>query len=100
MASLFNGEVALVTGGASRIGRGTALETTETEWGELELFLKIFAVNATGGAIVNTASVAGMAGLGGAGYCGSKHAVIGLCSKRASFTTGHPLAVDGGALAR
>jgi len=115
------------------------------------------------GAIVNTASVAGMAGLSGPGYCGSKHAVIGLtrsaamryatdgirinavlpgviatpmlgaiaqseegariigqmhpigrmgrpeevadgvvflCSDKASFITGHPLAIDGGYLAR
>jgi NAD(P)-dependent dehydrogenase (short-subunit alcohol dehydrogenase family) len=115
------------------------------------------------GAIVNTSSVAGMSGLSGPGYCGSKHAVIGLtrsaamayatqgvrvnavcpgaivtpmteaaakdpqaaaimaqmhpmgrmgqaqevadaviflCSSKASFITGHPLAVDGGYLAR
>jgi NAD(P)-dependent dehydrogenase (short-subunit alcohol dehydrogenase family) len=116
------------------------------------------------GAIVNTASVAGMSGSGHPSYNGSKHAVIGitknvamlcatrgirvnaicpgaidtpmvqnvtarnpdnakliaklhpmqrigqpqevadavlfLCSARASFITGHPLAVDGGTLAR
>jgi NAD(P)-dependent dehydrogenase (short-subunit alcohol dehydrogenase family) len=116
------------------------------------------------GAIVNTASVAGMTGSGHPSYNGSKHAVIGitknvamryatqgirvnavcpgaidtpmvqnvtarnpenakliarlhpmnrigqpnevadavlfLCSARASFITGHPLAVDGGTLAR
>jgi len=117
-----------------------------------------------GGAIVNTASVAGINGTGHPSYIGSKHAVIGLtksvamlcatqnirvnavcpaaidtpmvqdmterdpnnakliaklhpmkrigqphevadavlflCSERASFITGHPLAVDGGTLAR
>jgi len=117
-----------------------------------------------GGAIVNTASVAGVNGTGHPSYIGSKHAVIGLtksvamlcatqgirvnavcpaaidtpmvqdvtardpdnarliaklhpmkrigqpqevadavlflCSARASFITGHPLAVDGGTLAR
>jgi len=116
-----------------------------------------------GGAIVNTASVCGMAGPGHPSYVGSKHAVVGmtrtvgmayaaqgirvnavcpgaiatpmvqrvmadnpanikaienlhpmkrigepqeiadavlfLCSHRASFITGHPLAVDGGKLA-
>ena len=30
------------------------------------------------GSIVNTASIVGVSGNGGAGYCGSKHAVIGL----------------------
>jgi NAD(P)-dependent dehydrogenase (short-subunit alcohol dehydrogenase family) len=117
-----------------------------------------------GGAIVNTASVAGFNGTGHPSYIGSKHAVIGmtkavamlcatqgirvnavcpgaidtpmvqgvtarnpdnakliarlhpmnrigqpdevanavlfLCSDRASFITGHPMAVDGGTLAR
>jgi len=117
-----------------------------------------------GGAIVNTASVAGFNGTGHPSYIGSKHAVLGLtksvamhyatqnirvnavcpaaidtpmvqdmtardpnnaklvaklhpmkrigqpyevadavlflCSERASFITGHPLAVDGGTLAR
>jgi NAD(P)-dependent dehydrogenase (short-subunit alcohol dehydrogenase family) len=117
-----------------------------------------------GGAIVNTASVAGLAGSGHPSYIGSKHGVVGitksaamllatqgvrvnavcpgaidtpmvqsvsarnpenakliaklhpmsrigqpeevanavmfLCSDRASFITGHPMAVDGGTLAR
>jgi NAD(P)-dependent dehydrogenase (short-subunit alcohol dehydrogenase family) len=121
-------------------------------------------LNTGGGAIVNTASVAGVNGSGHPSYIGSKHAVIGitksvamlcatqgirvnavcpgaidtpmvqsvsarnpenakliarlhpmsrigrpeevanavmfLCSDRASFITGHPMAVDGGTLAR
>ncbi|MBO9696765.1 MAG: SDR family oxidoreductase [Sphingopyxis sp.] len=159
---------------------GVALEGMETPWGDLAAYDRSIAVNQRGlllcmtaelrhmeragrGAIVNTASIAGMSGAGGAGYCGSKHAVIGLtrsaalryaaqgirinavcpgairtpmveaiaqeeeaarfiaamhpmnrigeaqevadavvflCSDRASFITGHPLAVDGGYLAR
>jgi len=159
---------------------GVSLEDYDTEWEDVELYDKVVAVNQRGvmlcmaaelrqmakqgsGAIVNTASVAGMAGLAGAGYCGSKHAVVGLTrsaamryaaqgirvnavcpgaietpmtkspkmteesqrfmaqmhpmnrwgqaheiadavvflvSDRASFITGHPLAVDGGYLAR
>lgn len=159
---------------------GVALEGMETPWGDLDAYDRSIAVNQRGlllcmaaelrhmeragrGAIVNTASIAGMSGAGGAGYCGSKHAVIGLtrsaalryaaqgirinavcpgairtpmveavaqeeeaarfiaamhpmnrigeaqevadavvflCSDKASFITGHPLAVDGGYLAR
>lgn len=159
---------------------GVSLEEMTTPWGDLCRYDRTIAVNQRGvmfsmvaelrhmaaagrGAIVNTASVAGMAGLGGAGYCASKHAVIGLtrsaamyyapqgirvnavcpgaistpmiaptladeqgaqflaqmhplgrlgeaeevaeavlflCSDKASFITGHPLAVDGGFLAR
>lgn len=159
---------------------GVALEGMETPWGNLDAYDRSIAVNQRGlllcmaaelrhmeragrGAIVNTASIAGMSGAGGAGYCGSKHAVIGLtrsaalryaaqgirinavcpgairtpmveavaqeeeaarfiaamhpmnrigeaqevadavvflCSDKASFITGHPLAVDGGYLAR
>lgn len=159
---------------------GVALEGMETPWGDLEAYDRSIAVNQRGlllcmaaelrhmesagrGAIVNTASIAGMSGAGGAGYCGSKHAVVGLtrsaalryaahgirinavcpgairtpmveavaqeeeaarfiaamhpmnrigeaqevadavvflCSDKASFITGHPLAVDGGYLAR
>ncbi len=159
---------------------GVSLEDYDTEWEDVALYDKVVSVNQRGvmlcmaaelrqmarqgsGAIVNTASVAGMAGLAGAGYCGSKHAVIGLTrsaamryaaqgirinavcpgaiatpmtmsesmteqsrefmaqmhpmnrfghaheiadavvflvSDRASFITGHPLAVDGGYLAR
>jgi NAD(P)-dependent dehydrogenase (short-subunit alcohol dehydrogenase family) len=159
---------------------GVALEGMETPWGDLAAYDRSIAVNQRGlllcmaaelrhmeragrGAIVNTASIAGMSGAGGAGYCGSKHAVVGLtrsaalryaaqgirinavcpgairtpmveavaqeeeaarfiaamhpmnrigeaqevadavvflCSDKASFITGHPLAVDGGYLAR
>jgi len=153
----------------------------EVFW-DSSVFAETFAINASGvfycmkhevehmltqeggGAIVNMASVAGMAGPGQPSYMGSKHAVIGmtravavayaaqgirvnavcpgaidtpliervranspasaeiianmhpmarigqpnevagavlfLCSARASFITGHPLAVDGGYLAR
>lgn len=159
---------------------GVALEGMETPWGDLTAYDRSISVNQRGlllcmtaelrhmekagrGAIVNAASIAGMSGAGGAGYCGSKHAVIGLtrsaalryaaqgirinavcpgairtpmveavaqeeeaarfiaamhpmnrigeaqevadavvflCSDKASFITGHPLAVDGGYLAR
>ena len=159
---------------------GISLETLETPWPTIELYDKSIAVNQRGvllcmaaelrqmarqgsGAIVKTASIAGLSGLGGAGYCASKHAVVGLtrsaamryaadgirvnavcpgvivtpmtapiaddpkgravldqmtpmnrmgeareiadaviflCSDKASFITGHPLAVDGGYLAR
>jgi NAD(P)-dependent dehydrogenase (short-subunit alcohol dehydrogenase family) len=152
-----------------------------TEFWDTPIFDNTFAINARGvflcmkyevpamlktggGAIVNTASVAGINGTGHPSYIGSKHAVIGitkavamlcatqgirvnavcpaaidtpmvqdvtardpdnarliaklhpmkrigqphevadavlfLCSERASFITGHPLAVDGGTLAR
>jgi NAD(P)-dependent dehydrogenase (short-subunit alcohol dehydrogenase family) len=159
---------------------GVSLEDYTTPWESVELYDKVVAVNQRGvmlcmaaelrhmakqgsGSIVNTASVAGMVGLAGAGYCGSKHAVVGLtrsaamryaaegirvncvcpgaistpmteaeglsdqsrsfmaqmhpmnrmgraeeiadavvflASDKASFITGHPLAVDGGYLAR
>lgn len=159
---------------------GVSIETMTTPWGDQEAYEGVFGPNCHGvmyciaaearhmakarrGAIVNTASVAGMAGLSGPGYCGSKHAVVGftrsaamrwaaegirvnavcpgaivtpmtdvtvsdpqaaafmaqmhpmgrmgearevadavvfLCSDKASFITGHPLAVDGGYLAR
>lgn len=159
---------------------GVSLETMTTPWESVDLYDKVVAVNQRGvmlcmaaelrqmtkqgsGAIVNTASVAGMVGLSGPGYCGSKHAVVGLTrsaamryaaqgirincvcpgaistpmteaddldpqakafmaqmhpmnrmgearevaegvvflvSDRASFITGHPLAIDGGYLAR
>jgi NAD(P)-dependent dehydrogenase (short-subunit alcohol dehydrogenase family) len=159
---------------------GISPETAETPWGQSEIYDKVFNVNQRGllicmtaelrymakagrGAIVNASSVAGMVGLAGAGYCSTKHAVIGLtrsaamqyavqgirinavcpgaiatpmtaaaskdprslafmaqmhpmnrmgqpqevadavvflCSDKASFITGHPLAVDGGYLAR
>ncbi len=159
---------------------GVSLEDYTTPWESVDLYDKVVAVNQRGvmlcmaaelrhmakqgsGSIVNTASVAGMVGLAGAGYCGSKHAVVGLtrsaamryaaegirvncvcpgaistpmteaeglsdqsrafmaqmhpmnrmgraeeiadavvflASDKASFITGHPLAVDGGYLAR
>jgi len=159
---------------------GISLETMTTPWESVDLYDKVVAVNQRGvllcmaaelrhmakqgsGAIVNTASVAGMSGLSGPGYCGSKHAVVGLTrsaamryaaqgirincvcpgaistpmteadelepqakafmaqmhpmnrmgeareiadgvvflvSDKASFITGHPLAIDGGYLAR
>lgn len=159
---------------------GVSIETMTTPWGDQDAYDGVFGANCHGvmyciaaearhmakagrGAIVNTASVAGMSGLSGPGYCGSKHAVVGftrsaamrwaaegirvnavcpgaivtrmtdvtvsdpqaaafmaqmhpmgrmgearevadavvfLCSDKASFITGHPLAVDGGFLAR
>jgi NAD(P)-dependent dehydrogenase (short-subunit alcohol dehydrogenase family) len=159
---------------------GVSLENLDTQWGSLDIFDKSVLVNQRGvllcmaaelrhmaaqnsGAIVNTASIAGLVGAGGAGYVASKHAVVGLtqsaamryaaqgirvnavcpgvvvtpmtqviaddpkgravldqmtpmnrmgepreiadavvflCSDKASFITGHPLAVDGGYLAR
>jgi NAD(P)-dependent dehydrogenase (short-subunit alcohol dehydrogenase family) len=159
---------------------GVTLEMLDTPWGSVEAYDKTVAINQRGvllcmaaelrhmvaqksGAIVNTSSIAGLSGSGGAGYCASKHAVIGLtrsaalryaaegvrvnavcpgvivtpmtapiagdpqgrafldqmtplgrmgeareiadaviflCSDKASFITGHPLAVDGGYLAR
>jgi len=159
---------------------GVSLEDYTTPWESVELYDKVVAVNQRGvmlcmaaelrhmakqksGSIINTASVAGMVGLSGAGYCGSKHAVVGLtrsaamryaaegirvncvcpgaistpmteaeevsdqarafmaqmhpmnrigraeeiadgvvflASDKASFITGHPLAIDGGFLAR
>jgi NAD(P)-dependent dehydrogenase (short-subunit alcohol dehydrogenase family) len=179
---------AFIDSAAQRFGKidvafnnaGISVEDLTTSWGEIDLFDKSMSVNARAvmvcmraelkhmakakrGAIVNTASVAGMSGLSGAGYCGSKHAVVGLtrsaamtyapqgirinavcpgairtpmtaalvedprgaafigqmhpmgrigeaqevadavlflCSSKASFITGHPLAVDGGYLAR
>lgn len=179
---------AAVDGVVARWGRldiafnnaGISLETMATPWESVDVYDKVVAVNQRGvmlcmaaelrhmvpqasGAIVNTSSVAGMSGLSGPGYCGSKHAVVGLTrsaamryaadgirincvcpgaittpmtasdsldpqsrafmaqmhpmnrmgearevadgvvflvSDRASFITGHPLAIDGGYLAR
>lgn len=159
---------------------GVSLETMTTPWESVDVYDKVADVNQRGvllcmaaelrhmakqksGSIVNTASVAGMSGLSGPGYCGSKHAVVGftrsaamryaaegirvncvcpgaietpmtdstavdprarsfmeqmhpmnrfgvareiadgvvfLVSDKASFITGHPLAIDGGYLAR
>ena len=159
---------------------GVSLEGMQTPWGDTAAWQRSLDINVTGvlncmvaelthmtaaksGSIVNTASIAGLTGSGGAGYCGSKHAVVGLTksaalryaalgirvnavcpaaiitpmtdalaadpqaaaylaqmhplgrmgeaqevadavvfllSSRASFITGHPLAVDGGFTAR
>ncbi|MES2497973.1 MAG: SDR family oxidoreductase [Pseudomonadota bacterium] len=159
---------------------GVSLEEYTTPWDSVDIYDKVVAVNQRGvmlcmaaelrhmaqqksGSIINTASVAGMVGLSGAGYCGSKHAVVGLtrsaamryaadgirvncvcpgaiatpmtegeavsadsrafmaqmhpmnrigraeeiadgvvflASDKSSFITGHPLAIDGGFLAR
>ncbi|QKS01407.1 glucose 1-dehydrogenase [Sphingomonas sp. CL5.1] len=159
---------------------GVTLEMLGTPWGDLDAYDRTVAINQRGvvlcmaaelrhmaarksGAIVNTSSIAGLSGAGGAAYCASKHAVIGLtrsaalrfaaegirvnavcpgviatamtapiaadpqgkavldqmmpigrmgeareiadaviflCSDKASFITGHPLAVDGGFAAR
>jgi NAD(P)-dependent dehydrogenase (short-subunit alcohol dehydrogenase family) len=159
---------------------GVSLEGMQTGWGDAAAFQRSFDINVNGvlncmvaelahmataksGAIVNTASIAGLSGAGGPGYCGSKHAVVGLTksaairyaslsirvncvcpgaivtpmtdavardpqgaaymaqmhplgrmgeahevadavvfllSSRASFITGHPLAVDGGFMSR
>lgn len=159
---------------------GIFAEELDTDWASLETYDRSVAVNQRGvllcmaaelrhmlaggkGAIVNTASIAGIVGMMSAGYCGSKHAVVGftrsaalryapnnirinavcpgviltsindqlyetpngkevmdamspmrrigqareiadavvfLCSDKASFITGHPLAVDGGFLAQ
>ena len=159
---------------------GVTLEMLGTPWGDLAAYDRTVAINQRGvvlcmaaelrhmaaqksGAIVNTSSIAGLSGAGGAAYCASKHAVIGLtrsaalrfaaegirvnavcpgaidtamtapiaadpqgkavldqmmpigrmgeareiadaviflCSDKASFITGHPLAVDGGFAAR
>lgn len=159
---------------------GVTLEMLGTPWGDLVAYDRTVAINQRGvvlcmaaelrhmaaqksGAIVNTSSIAGLSGAGGAAYCASKHAVIGLtrsaalrfaaegirvnavcpgviatamtapiaadpqgkavldqmmpigrmgeareiadaviflCSDKASFITGHPLAVDGGFAAR
>ncbi|MHB9879351.1 SDR family oxidoreductase [Pacificimonas sp. ICDLI1SI03] len=74
---------------------GISLEEMSTPWESVDIYDKVVAVNQRGvmlcmaaelrhmtkagsGAIVNTASVAGLVGLSGAGYCSSKHAVIGL----------------------
>lgn len=74
---------------------GIVLEGIDTAWGLALPFDRTMDVNTGGvlncmraelrhmvanraGAIVNTASIAGETGSGGAGYCASKHAVIGL----------------------
>lgn len=74
---------------------GISIAQLGSEWGQLDTCEKEWAVNQRGvlycmraelrhmvaqksGSIVNTASIAGMSGIAGAGYSGSKHAVIGL----------------------
>lgn len=94
---------AAVDGMVARWGRidigfnnaGISITQLGGEWGKLDTCEKEWAVNQRGvlycmraelrhmvaqksGSIVNTASIAGMSGIAGAGYSGSKHAVIGL----------------------
>lgn len=94
---------AAVDGMVARWGRidigfnnaGISIAQLGSEWGQLDTCEKEWAVNQRGvlycmraelrhmvaqksGSIVNTASIAGMSGIAGAGYSGSKHAVIGL----------------------
>ena len=74
---------------------GVVLEGLESNWGDEDIFDRTWTINTKGvlncmraelrhmvrqgsGSIVNTASITGESGLGGAGYCASKHAVIGL----------------------
>lgn len=94
---------AFIDGVAERWGRidaafnnaGVSLENFETPWGEESPADRTVAINyraimrgmvreihhmekVGNGSIVNTASIAGVSGNGRTGYCGSKHAVIGL----------------------
>ena len=94
---------AAVDGMVARWGRidigfnnaGISIAQMGGEWGQLDTCEQEWAVNQRGvlycmraelrhmvaqgsGSIVNTASIAGMSGIAGAGYSGSKHAVIGL----------------------
>jgi NAD(P)-dependent dehydrogenase (short-subunit alcohol dehydrogenase family) len=94
---------AVVDGMVARWGRidvgfnnaGISISRMSDEWGKLDTCEKEWAVNQRGvlycmraelrhmlrqgsGAIINTASIAGMSGIAGAGYSGSKHAVVGL----------------------
>lgn len=74
---------------------GISLDYVGAPWGTVDLYDKVHAVNQRGvmlcmnaelrhmsaqgsGSIVNTASIAGLSGAGGAGYCATKHAVIGF----------------------
>ncbi|WP_235829498.1 SDR family NAD(P)-dependent oxidoreductase [Croceicoccus estronivorus] len=74
---------------------GIALEDTTTPWGDHAIYDRVVSINQRGvlncmtaelkhmaaagkGAIVNTASIAGVAGTPTAAYCASKHAVVGL----------------------
>ncbi|OAN66665.1 SDR family oxidoreductase [Sphingomonas sp. TDK1] len=74
---------------------GISLEDGRSHWNDVDVYDRVVAVNQRGvmlcmsaelrhmdargqGVIVNTASVAGLVGLSGAGYCASKHAVVGL----------------------
>ena len=74
---------------------GVTLESIGSAWGTIEVYDKVHAVNQRAvllcmnaelrhmktqgsGSIVNTASIAGLSGAGGAGYCSTKHAVIGF----------------------
>lgn len=106
MSKMFDGEVALVTGGSSGIGL--------TKAAAMEYADKGVRINAVAPAIIRTpmaargfehqnpdATVQAIARhpLGRFGEPEEvANAVIWLCSKRASFTTGHTLPIDGGLL--
>ena len=90
---------------------GVTLEMMDTQWGDLAAYDTTIAINQRGvllcmaaelrhmaaqksGAIVNTSSIAGLSGSGGAGYCGSKHAVIGLTRSAALRFAGQGIRVN------
>ena len=90
---------------------GVSLEDMTTPWESVDLYEKVVAVNQRGvmlcmaaelkhmarqksGAIVNTSSVAGLTGLAGAGYCSSKHAVVGLTRSAAMRYAGEGIRVN------
>ena len=90
---------------------GVSLEEMTTPWDSVDIYDRVVEVNQRGvmlcmaaelrhmgprkkGAIVNTASVAGLVGLSGAGYCSSKHAVIGLTRSAAMRYAGEGIRVN------
>lgn len=110
---------AAVDGMVARWGRidigfnnaGISITQLGGEWGKLDTCEKEWAVNQRGvlycmraelrhmvaqksGSIVNTASIAGMSGIAGAGYSGSKHAVIGLTRSAALAHATHGIRVN------